>query len=173
MKSRLAFTLAALAVTVAACGSSPGGGSSPTAGSSPGGGARASVTTRHTSLGTVLATSAGRTIYLLTSDKNGHPTCTGACLGVWPPVIVTGTPSAPSGVSATLAAVSTSGGRQLTVDGRPAYTYAGDSGAGQVNGEGIASFGGIWYALAPNGNPIKGGSPASPSSSSGAGGYGY
>jgi hypothetical protein len=36
------------------------------------------------------------------------------------------------------------GTKQVTYAGHPLYFYAGDSAAGQTNGQGINSFGGIW-----------------------------
>ncbi|MDQ8047342.1 MAG: hypothetical protein REI11_22235, partial [Patulibacter sp.] len=36
-----------------------------------------------------------------------------------------------------------------TVDGRPIYTYAADTKAGDVTGQGV---GGVWYAVNPDGS---------------------
>jgi hypothetical protein len=36
---------------------------------------------------------------------------------------------------------------QVTLNGLPVYRYAGDSAKGDVNGEGIESFGGTWHAV--------------------------
>jgi predicted lipoprotein with Yx(FWY)xxD motif len=36
---------------------------------------------------------------------------------------------------------------QLTLRGLPLYRFAGDSAAGEANGEGIKSFGGTWHAV--------------------------
>jgi predicted lipoprotein with Yx(FWY)xxD motif len=163
---RLAVATAAL-TALAACGSSTHN----NAGSGSGGGGGA-LKTESTSMGTVLAASNGHTIYMLTSDKSGHLACTGGCLGLWPPVTISGSvPSSPSGI--TFGTVSRGGSKQLTVNGHPAYTYSGDSGAGQTHGENIKSFGGTWYAFSSSGSMIThmGASPSS-SSSSGGGGYG-
>jgi hypothetical protein len=43
---------------------------------------------------------------------------------------------------------------QVTADGAPLYYFSGDSAAGQVNGQGIKSFGGIWYAVQASGKPL-------------------
>jgi predicted lipoprotein with Yx(FWY)xxD motif len=48
-----------------------------------------------------------------------------------------------------------SGGLQLTYDGWPLYTFAGDSGPGQANGEGV---GGVWFAMTPDGAKATDGS---------------
>ena len=39
------------------------------------------------------------------------------------------------------------GARQVTYNGYRLYTYAGDNGPRQTNGEGIVSFGGTWYLV--------------------------
>jgi predicted lipoprotein with Yx(FWY)xxD motif len=54
---------------------------------------------------------------------------------------------------------------QLTVSGDPVDYYVGDTSAGQANGEGISSYGGIWYALQPSGRLFTPGSDGNP--------YGY
>jgi predicted lipoprotein with Yx(FWY)xxD motif len=56
------------------------------------------------------------------------------------------------GVSATVGTISRPDGtRQITLDGRPLYTYSGDSGAGTVAGQGVK---GIWWAVTPAGKEI-------------------
>lgn len=153
---------------LAACGGSSSvsgsSGDSQAAGSSDG-----VVHAAKTSLGSVLVTSKGRVIYLLTSDKSGRSSCSDSCLQVWPPVSAgTGTPSA-TGVSAKLGVLSRPDGtRQLTVAGHPAYTYASDTAAGQTAGQGIRSYGGTWWALSPAGTAIT-----SSGGTRGGGGYGY
>ncbi|MHB2023296.1 MAG: COG4315 family predicted lipoprotein [Mycobacteriales bacterium] len=149
-RGRLLLALAAAGVAVAACGQLVSSRAPAVTGATT----SVSIITQHSAIGIVLATSSGRTIYLQTSDKKARPTCTGTCLGVWPPVLVTAVPRRPAGVSASFATVRTAAGRQLTVDGHPAYTYVGDSGPQQVNGEGIVSFGATWYAFATDGQPI-------------------
>lgn len=159
------LALGAVAVLAAACGS---GSSSSSTGSAAAGtdGGSAPVRVASTSLGTVLTDSSGRTLYLLTSDTASSTTCTGACLAAWPPVAApTGSPST-TGVTGQLGSFARpEGGRQLTVDGHPLYTYAGDSSPGQTDGEGIRSFGGTWWAVAPDGSAVQGGGPSTGSSS--------
>jgi predicted lipoprotein with Yx(FWY)xxD motif len=125
------------------------------------------ISTRSTSIGTVLTTAAGKTIYWFAIDTPTTSKCTGSCLTYWPPV--TGTPTAASGTSLTghFGTITRSGGvKQATYDGHPLYTYAGDSAPGQVNGNGKNLSGGLWWAMTPSG--------AKPSSSSsGSSGSGY
>jgi predicted lipoprotein with Yx(FWY)xxD motif len=49
------------------------------------------------------------------------------------------------------------GMKQVTYGGHPLYTYLGDRSPGQTTGEGIQSFGGIWWVLsATSGSAITG-----------------
>jgi hypothetical protein len=67
---------------------------------------------------------------------------------------VQGKPKAGSGVDPkTLGTQKVDGGQQLTLGGQPAYTYSGDTAAGDINGQGI---GGLWYVVAPDGSRITG-----------------
>lgn len=44
------------------------------------------------------------------------------------------------------------GGRQVTINGRPIYTFAFDKAPGQAKGEGAQ---GVWYVISPSGKEIK------------------
>ncbi|HEU4676240.1 MAG TPA: hypothetical protein VFS29_09645 [Motilibacteraceae bacterium] len=158
------LALGAVAVVATACGS---GSPSPSTGSAAAGTNGGTVQVASTPLGTVLTDGSGRTLYLLTSDTATSTTCTGPCLAAWPPLAAPSGSPAAAGVTGTLGSFARpEGGRQLTVGGHPLYTYAGDSSSGQTNGEGIKSFGGTWWAVAPDGSPVQGGT-ASPGSSDG------
>jgi predicted lipoprotein with Yx(FWY)xxD motif len=117
------------------------------------------VTTR---LGAVLADPRGRTIYMYTRDSPGHSACTAACLQSWP--IVTAPAITPSAVAAITARLGTldraDGGRQLTVNGYPIYTFTADTGPGSTAGQGQRLNGGVWSALTPAGAAITTSSPA-------------
>jgi predicted lipoprotein with Yx(FWY)xxD motif len=94
-------------------------------------------------VGTVLTTSAGLTLYDLPSESNGTITCTGSCAAAWPPLLVAGSklPALPAGVSGTIAKVTRpDGGVQVTYNGKPLYTWEGDSAPGQATGVGIEGF---------------------------------
>jgi predicted lipoprotein with Yx(FWY)xxD motif len=112
-------------------------------------------------VGAVLVNSYGQTLYMLTSDKGGKITCTddNGCTKVWPatelPEGVTSA-TADSGIRASLLGIveNSAGGVYVTYHGWPLYTYTGDSGPGQANGEGITAFGGTWYVLSTSGNPV-------------------
>ena len=99
------------------------------------------VTLHSTSLGKVLATSKGRTLYLYTSDTTNHSNCTGGCASAWPPLLTKGKPVAGIGVKKSLLGTAKRGTKlQVTYNGHPLYTYTGDSAAGQASGEGVGGF---------------------------------
>lgn len=162
-----------IALVASACGSSghsygSGGSSSGTSAGASASGAATVKMAHDAKLGNILVTSAGRTLYELVSSSGKPLPCAGACASIWPPyVLPTGakTPTAGSGVSAHLGVVSRSGGaQQVTANGIPLYLYAADGGPGQVNGEGLHTFGGVWWALTPNAQAAK--ANGAPSSSS-------
>jgi len=115
------------------------------------------VTLHKTKLGKVLATSSGRTLYLFMKDKSGKSACYGQCASNWPPLMKKGTLRAGTGVKAKLLGTTKrkNGKRQVTYNHHPLYLYAGDTGAGQVSGQGLNFFGGKWYVLSAAGRAIK------------------
>jgi len=127
------------------------------------------VNVRTTSLGKILVTAQGRTLYLFAPDTRGKSVCYGSCAGYWPPLLVTGKPTAGAGVKASLLGVTTrkDGKHQVTYNGHPLYTYVGDKAAGKTSGQGLNLSGGLWWVLSPAGNAIK-----KTASSGGGGGYG-
>jgi predicted lipoprotein with Yx(FWY)xxD motif len=148
----------AVAVVVAGCGG--GGGSSGAAAHAasagtpaPMHGAAATVTTRHTRVGTVLVDSQGRTLYLFKKDESPMSTCYGGCASLWPPLTVKGKPTV--GGAAAMSKLGTSkrhdGTTEVTYAGHPLYTYAGDTKAGDVNGQGLDQFGAEWDSVPPSG----------------------
>jgi predicted lipoprotein with Yx(FWY)xxD motif len=137
-------------------------------------GSGAVIKTMTTSKGVVLATSAGKTIYWFAIDTPTKSNCNGSCVTFWPPVI--GRPSAASGASLTMhfGTITRSDGKvQATYAGHPLYTYAGDSSAGQVTGNGLNLSGGLWWAMTPSGAKLGAGASSNSSTSSGGGGSGY
>ena len=103
------------------------------------------VTLHKTSLGKVLATSKGRTLYLYTPDGKNKSVCTGSCASTWPPLMTKGKPVAGMGVNKKLLGTAPRGKKlQVTYHGHPLYTYTGDSKAGDANGEDID---GIWFVV--------------------------
>src|SRR6202140_3151729 len=172
---RIVLTLAGAGV-LAACGAA----GTTTSSSGTGGAASSSgstIATKTTPLGTVLTDSRGFTVYYFLPEKNSTiGACTGGCLTTWPPLVVTGTPSAASGATGTLATgsvmVNGAAATEVTYNGWPLHTFASDTASGQTNGQGV---GGMWFAAMPgttsNSTGTTTGSGATPTPTSK--GYGY
>ncbi len=124
--------------------------------------------TKVSGIGKVLADSNGRTLYTLTDGNGTAIACTGACLGLWPPLTLASGTTLKAGKRVTGLDTSTDG--QVTRDGLPLYLYAGDTQTHQANGEGIASFGGTWHVVKVRHGGVSG---ATKPSSTRAGTYGY
>jgi predicted lipoprotein with Yx(FWY)xxD motif len=177
---RVLPALLGMALVAAACGTSNKTSTPPASSGSNGGSSATSEATsmaatvrvtRVAGVGDVLVSHSGRTLYLLTSDRQSKPTCSsaGGCTQYWPPLLSGGAPlHAGAGIqSSMLGEVSVAGeGEQVTYNHWPLYMYAGDSGTGQSNGEGIRSFGGTWYAVSASGRAAMGGSSGSPTTTS-------
>ena len=110
-------------------------------------------------LGTVLVDSKGRTLYMFVPDKRKKVTCVGACATIWPPVKLPKGAKivARGGVKAKLlkSDPDPAGGRVVTYNGWPLYTYITDSAPGQATGQALNLNGGLWYVLSPAGKVIK------------------
>jgi predicted lipoprotein with Yx(FWY)xxD motif len=129
-------------------------------------------------VGPVLVDSAGRTLYLLSADRQEAATCTASpqCAAAWPPLDLapTSSPVAGSGIHSPLLStiMAANGARQVTYNRWPLYTFTGDHGPGQARGQGIHGFGGVWSAVSASGQPATTTAPAPMGpSSSGNGGY--
>jgi predicted lipoprotein with Yx(FWY)xxD motif len=65
---------------------------------------------------------------------------------------VTGSPRAGPGVTGRLGTIRRpGGGLQATYDGHPLYTYLGDRGPGQAQGNNLDLNGGLWYEVRVSG----------------------
>jgi predicted lipoprotein with Yx(FWY)xxD motif len=168
---RVLATLAVAAFALAACGSSSKAGSSattvtaaaatteaPTTTAAPTttvAAADATVSVATTKVGKVLVDAKGMTLYRFDNDTAaGKSTCgAGACATTWPAATVTGTPVVGTGVAASKLTtfMRDDGKTQLQIAGHPLYTFAGDTKAGDTNGQGII---GKWYAASPSGDKV-------------------
>jgi len=167
------LVFATLVILLAACGSTTTGsgttyttgGTTPTTSSSNGSGGRyghggvttptastsgsviktATVTINGTSK-SILTNAQGMTLYYRTSDAPPSTVCSGGCAGAWPPLVMSGssTPASAASLPGKLTIVVDANGNQVEYNGHPLYTYSGDSGPGQTNGEGV---GGIWHVV--------------------------
>ena len=94
----------------------------------------------------VLTNARGFTLYWFAPDTATASRCTGSCAAYWPPVF--GTPRARPGVTGNLGTITRPGGGvQATYDGHPLYSYIGDNGPGQANGNNLDLNGGLWYEV--------------------------
>lgn len=96
------------------------------------------------------------TVYMFAADHGTTSACYGACAGAWPPVLTTGSPKAEGGVSASKLGTTTrtDGTKQVTYAGHPLYYYTPDTTEADISGQGINSFGALWYVLDPSGKVI-------------------
>ncbi len=140
---RLLLAASAALLLLTGCGSAP---------ATPSAKAKTyTVTSHQASVGghteTVLTTSKGFTLYYLTTDTSTTSTCTAsACTSIWPPLVLTGTPTLAPGLSGTIGVIKDANGSQVVYNGHPLYTYSGDSAPGQANGEGLL---GTWFVVTP------------------------
>jgi predicted lipoprotein with Yx(FWY)xxD motif len=120
-------------------------------------------------LGTVLVDGNGMTLYLFESDTGSTSTCTGGCADAWPPALTSGDPSATGDASSSMLGTTTRDDvtTQVTYNDHPLYTYSGDTGPGDTNGQGV---GDTWFAVTAKGTAAT---QAGGSSKSGGYGNGY
>ena len=114
---------------------------------------QAGLSVASSELGDVLVDGDGRTLYLFTNDTDGSSVCYDACEDNWP-VFYEGDLGTPGdGIDASLLGTTdrTDGTVQVTYNGAPLYYFAGDTAAGDTNGQGV---GGVWFAVAPDGSAI-------------------
>ena len=169
MRTRhLVFGIAASMALVAACGSSDDNGSDTTvapatsaadeAATTAAGGTAAAgeapVVVADSSLGQILTTADGFTVYGFKNDSDGTSTCTGGCADSWPAVTTT-SEELPAGLDPQVFSVVEGADEiyQLKAGDWPLYTFSGDAAAGDTNGQGQ---GDVWFVVAPDGTLIEG-----------------
>lgn len=100
---------------------------------------------------TIVVNAQGRTLYWLSPESSHHLLCkTRTCFQFWPPLTSSSshaTLKAGPGVHGRLGIVHRNGIFQVTLRGMLLYRYYEDHARGQVNGQGIKSFGGTWHAV--------------------------
>jgi predicted lipoprotein with Yx(FWY)xxD motif len=156
----LAVAPVSAAVAIAGCGGSSSSGSHSTAApSKPAGTATATVTLARSKFGKVLVGPNGHTLYDFAADKTMKSTCYGACASLWPPLTVSGAPTAGPGVRTSLLGTTkrTDGSTEVTYNGHPLYYFVSDTKPGQTTGQAINQFGAPWYVLTANGTEIHNG----------------
>jgi predicted lipoprotein with Yx(FWY)xxD motif len=161
VRSRVLFSaaVAAAALLGAACGgSSPSTAAaspSPSPAASPAA-ADATIAVATTKLGQILVDGNGITVYLFVADTGTTSTCYTSCAALWPPVLTTGAPQAGTGANASLLGTTTrtDGKVEVTYAGHPLYYFVQDKVAGDTTGQGVNSFGALWWVLSPAGAAI-------------------
>jgi predicted lipoprotein with Yx(FWY)xxD motif len=122
--------------------------------------ASATVKTRKVGkLGVVLVNGKGLTLYMFEPDHQKRVTCKGSCAVVWPPLKLKKGQKPTAGGAAKQKLLGSdknpSGGRVVTYNRWPLYTYVADSKPGQATGQAKNLNGGLWYVLSPSGKVIK------------------
>lgn len=101
-------------------------------------------------IGKYLANGSGYTLYYYKLDKQGTNTsvCNSGCAIAWPPFYTPTLKLAPNLTSSSFSTITRmDGNRQITYNGYPLYIFSGDSGPGQLSGQGL---GGVWHAAVLN-----------------------
>ena len=86
--------------------------------------------------GKMLATEKGASLYTTASS------CSGGCLGIWPPLLMAKgktTPTGVSGLSTVKVTIGSAHDLQVTYKGKRLYTFVSDHGT-SVNGNGVGGF---------------------------------
>ena len=128
------------------------------AGASLAGGAIAPTvkTTNVGTLGKVVVSPSGRTLYHYTDETRGKVDCTGSCAKLWPPLLVKAgaKPVAGPGITAAKLGVvkRPDGTSQVTYGGLGLYLYSGDKKTGDANGEELDKS---WFAVSPAAKIVK------------------
>jgi predicted lipoprotein with Yx(FWY)xxD motif len=168
----------AVVLGLAACGSSSSSSSStPPSTSAPAGtgaGAAAVDLANSSTIGQpILVNKSGMTLYYLKGETAGNLMCTSsACLTLWSPLYLAKGASAPTAVAgipaSKLGTVQRPGGKaQVTFNGWPLYTFAGDTSPGQTKGQDVTDNFGTWFVVTKSGSSSTTGSGGGTTSSSG------
>ncbi|MFE7404025.1 hypothetical protein [Streptomyces sp. NPDC057557] len=153
MRARNALFAIPLALGLVACGAGndgdTSGGRRPVK-TAPG----TEVTVADVGLGSILVDGKGRTLYAFTKDKDAASNCDAECIAVWPALTSPAPATAGQGIRRSLLreAKHSGGAVHVTYGDWPLYYYVGDTGPGDVNGQGLD---GEWFAVAPNGKLVR------------------
>ncbi|MEU1404791.1 hypothetical protein ABZ471_20885 [Streptomyces sp. NPDC005728] len=105
--------------------------------------ATGTATVHFSKLGPILDDAKGRTLYLSKAAKSTTPTGSGACAFAWPPLLPSGRPKAAPFARSNLISTSkrSNGITQVTYTGHLLHCFAGDTTAGDTNGEETSAYG--------------------------------
>jgi predicted lipoprotein with Yx(FWY)xxD motif len=108
----------------------------------------ATIALADNALGQILVDADGMTLYGFTPDSAGTPTCYDDCATNWPPLLVDDAAAASVGEGLDASKLTTvdrtDGTKQVKYGDWPLYHFAGDSAAGDTNGQGLATK---WYVV--------------------------
>ncbi len=113
--------------------------------------ASADLMVAESSLGEIVVDGDGMTVYMFDNDTQGSGTssCEGQCAANWPAVTTDAEMPAAEGLTGEVGTITgVDGATQLTLNGWPLYTFAGDSVPGDVAGQGVND---VWWVLSPAG----------------------
>ncbi len=110
--------------------------------------ADATIALATNALGEIIVDAEGKTLYAFTPDTAGELTCYDDCAAQWPPLIATDAAAISTGTGLDAAKLTTvdrtDGTKQVKYGDWPLYYFAGDSAAGDTNGQGLATK---WYVI--------------------------
>ncbi|ABC30865.1 uncharacterized protein conserved in bacteria [Hahella chejuensis KCTC 2396] len=99
------------------------------------------VSSRDTSLGSVMTSKQGMTLYTFTKDAAGVSNCNGGCAENWPPFMAG--PSAHDTGKFTII-TRADGSKQWAYESKPLYFWVGDRAPGDVTGHGVKD---VWFTV--------------------------
>lgn len=110
------------------------------------------ITTGGSAYGPILYDSDRQAIYIWQPEDSAKPRCYGECAIAWPPVLTDAAPVAKGDVAAGKLGTTRRGDgtTQVTYNGHPLYYYA-DERPGEVRCHNVATHGGLWWVIRPNG----------------------
>ncbi|WKN43848.1 hypothetical protein [Tunicatimonas pelagia] len=99
-------------------------------------------------LGSYLVNQDGRAFYFFSRDVDGTSACEGGCLDTWPAYYQADFEVGSGLDQSDFGTITRADGEmQTTYKGWPLYYYSGDTGANQINGEGIGQ---VWFVAKPD-----------------------
>ena len=161
MKTKFILALAGSALAVVAlagCSSTAGAptaaSASPSMSASKAPAANPDAATATGKLGQIIVDGKGMTAYVWDKDtaNSGVSACSGPCADLWPAITTTSAPPTVTGITGTVATITgVKGGKQITINGLPIYTFTKDTKPGDTNGQGVLN---IWHVVSPSGAKI-------------------
>jgi predicted lipoprotein with Yx(FWY)xxD motif len=157
----IAIAVGGVALLLALSGIGDDAGADPRAGVSAK--KRTKVKLIETEFGRILADRKDYALYVFTRDQDEAPAggeeksrCYGACANAWPVLHKRGKLRAGAGLDRELLGTTKrrNGDKQVTYDGHPLYYYVGDNKPEQVRCQDVREFGGRWYVVKSDGEPV-------------------